>query len=162
MSRCWNSPAIVSSASARISASATERHSPESREVSMCLARAVLCAASDWAAVVATAAYSSAMRLYCWETVPRLRSAFEGRCATGLDTIPPRVCQWQTVDVACGTVADVPEKITRERFAVRLNPERLAYVRELAAKETEGNVSLMIRTLLSEALAARAAKTPRR
>lgn len=43
----------------------------------------------------------------------------------------------------------------RELTAVRLSPQGLARVQELAEQETEGNVSMMIRRLLSEALAAR-------
>lgn len=43
----------------------------------------------------------------------------------------------------------------REYVAVRLSPEGLAKVRELAEQETEGNASQMIRKLLGEALAAR-------
>jgi hypothetical protein len=43
----------------------------------------------------------------------------------------------------------------RERIAVRLNPAGLARVRELADQEVDGNVSLMIRKLLGEAIAAR-------
>lgn len=43
----------------------------------------------------------------------------------------------------------------REYVPVRLSPEGLAKVRELAAAETEGNVSQMVRKLLAEALAQR-------
>ncbi len=46
----------------------------------------------------------------------------------------------------------------REYLSVRLAPAGLAKVRELAAVETEGNVSQMIRKLLSEALDARGRK----
>jgi hypothetical protein len=49
----------------------------------------------------------------------------------------------------------------REYTPVRLSPEGLAKVRELAQAETEGNVSQMIRKLLGEALAARERKTRR-
>lgn len=44
----------------------------------------------------------------------------------------------------------------RAFVGVRLSSEGLAQVQALAAKETEGNTSMMIRKLLSEALAARA------
>lgn len=53
---------------------------------------------------------------------------------------------------ACVTVEHVS---AREYVPVRLSPEGLAKVRELARKETEGNVSQMIRKLLAEALASR-------
>jgi hypothetical protein len=43
----------------------------------------------------------------------------------------------------------------REYVSVRLSPSGLTRVRELADRETEGNLSQMIRKLLSEALAAR-------
>lgn len=44
----------------------------------------------------------------------------------------------------------------REVFPVRIAPSALAEVRRLAELETEGNVSMMIRKLLSEAMSARA------
>jgi hypothetical protein len=44
---------------------------------------------------------------------------------------------------------------SREQIAVRLSPAGLTEVRRLAGRETEGNVSQMIRKLLGEALAAR-------
>ena len=50
----------------------------------------------------------------------------------------------------------------REHTAIRLSPDGLAKVRELADKETEGNVSQMVRKLLREALDARARKAERR
>lgn len=43
----------------------------------------------------------------------------------------------------------------REHTAIRLSPGALARVRTLADDETEGNVSAMLRKLLSEALLAR-------
>lgn len=46
----------------------------------------------------------------------------------------------------------------REYVPVRLSREGLAKVRELAAAETEGNVSQMVRKLLAEAIAARERK----
>ncbi len=45
----------------------------------------------------------------------------------------------------------------RERFAGWLDADDLAHVRTLAAVETEGNVSQMVRKLVREALAAREA-----
>ena len=48
-----------------------------------------------------------------------------------------------------------------EHIGVRLSPDGLARVRELAEQETEGNMSSMIRKLLSEALAARERKQTR-
>jgi hypothetical protein len=50
----------------------------------------------------------------------------------------------------------------RAHTAVRLSPDGLARVRELAAEETEGNVSAMLRKLLSEALVARDKRTAKR
>lgn len=47
------------------------------------------------------------------------------------------------------------EKEPRIHTAVRLSPAGHARVAELAKVETEGNVSLMIRKLLSEAITAR-------
>lgn len=44
---------------------------------------------------------------------------------------------------------------TREPITVRLFPDPLARVKALATVETEGNLSLMVRKLLDEALAAR-------
>ena len=46
-------------------------------------------------------------------------------------------------------------KPAREQIAIRLNTDGLAEVRRLAEEETEGNVSLMIRKLLREAISAR-------
>ena len=43
----------------------------------------------------------------------------------------------------------------REFVGVKLSPAGLAAIRDLAAKETVGNLSEMIRLLLSEAVAAR-------
>jgi hypothetical protein len=40
-------------------------------------------------------------------------------------------------------------------FNVRLNPDSVTKLEELAGDETEGNVSQMIRKLLAEALSAR-------
>ncbi len=58
-------------------------------------------------------------------------------------------------------MAHVTDDDTRERFAVRLKPAALVRVRELAAAETEGNVSQMIRKLLAEALDARSKRSVR-
>lgn len=49
----------------------------------------------------------------------------------------------------------MPTRRPREYVSVRLSPEGLDRVRELAARETEGNISQMIRKLLTEALAHR-------
>lgn len=57
------------------------------------------------------------------------------------------VAQWRTLDDVTQTA--------REPLAVRLSANGLAAVKKLAAEETEGNVSMMIRKLLGEALAAR-------
>lgn len=46
----------------------------------------------------------------------------------------------------------------RDHVTVRLSPDGLAKVRELADGETEGNISQMIRKLLREALAERERK----
>jgi hypothetical protein len=43
----------------------------------------------------------------------------------------------------------------REQIAVRLSADGLVAVKALADQETEGNVSMMIRKLLGEALTAR-------
>lgn len=48
-----------------------------------------------------------------------------------------------------------PPGKSREYVAVRLSLDGVNRVKELAAKETEGNLSQMIRKLLGEALAAR-------
>lgn len=47
----------------------------------------------------------------------------------------------------------------REYVAVRLKPDALAAVQSLAERETDGNLSEMIRVLLGEAMAARS-RTP--
>lgn len=47
-----------------------------------------------------------------------------------------------------------------ELFPVRVAPDRMVRIRELAGLETEGNVSQVIRKLLDEALAARSAPEP--
>jgi hypothetical protein len=52
------------------------------------------------------------------------------------------------------------KKVAREYVAVRLSPDGLARVREMASTETEGNISQMVRRLLSEAIAARDRKRP--
>lgn len=50
----------------------------------------------------------------------------------------------------------MPRPGPRRTFVgVRLSPEGLARVRELAATETKGNLSQMVRTLLAEAIRAR-------
>lgn len=49
-------------------------------------------------------------------------------------------------------MSDVTSKVRRQQIAVRLNPAGLERVRELAAQETDGNVSLMVRKLLAEAI----------
>lgn len=56
----------------------------------------------------------------------------------------------------------VTDRSPREQIAIRLSATGLAEVKRLAAVETDGNVSLMIRKLLTEALTARAAKETRR
>lgn len=50
----------------------------------------------------------------------------------------------------------------REHRAIRLSPDALERVAELADEETEGNVSAMLRKLLSEALKARDARKGQR
>lgn len=62
----------------------------------------------------------------------------------------------------CATLLDMAEPRRREHIAVRLSPDGLARVRELAEQETEGNVSQMIRKLLGEALATRDVRQARR
>lgn len=55
-------------------------------------------------------------------------------------------------------MGDVP----RDQIAVRLSPTGLAEIRKLAERETEGNVSQMLRKLLSEALQEREKHDDRR
>jgi hypothetical protein len=50
----------------------------------------------------------------------------------------------------------------REYVGVRLSPSGLEAIEKLAAAETEGNLSEMIRKLLGEAVAARAQKQAKR
>lgn len=52
-------------------------------------------------------------------------------------------------------------KPARQHTAIRLSPEALERVEQLADDETEGNVSAMLRKLLSEALRAREGKAKR-
>jgi nucleotidyltransferase/DNA polymerase involved in DNA repair len=47
------------------------------------------------------------------------------------------------------------EKKAREYVAVRLSLDGVSHIKELAARETEGNLSQMVRKLLGEALAHR-------
>ena len=47
------------------------------------------------------------------------------------------------------------EKKAREYVAVRLSIDGVAHIKELAERETEGNLSQMVRKLLGEALAHR-------
>lgn len=46
----------------------------------------------------------------------------------------------------------------RDHTAIRLNPDAMVQVKALAAEETEGNVSAMLRKLINEALRARESK----
>jgi hypothetical protein len=49
-----------------------------------------------------------------------------------------------------------PPQPRRVPVTIRLLPDTATYVRDLADREAEGNVSLMVRKLLGEALTARA------
>jgi len=55
-------------------------------------------------------------------------------------------------------VSDVTDEPERVRFASWLDAPVLAEIRRLAADETDGNASFMLRRLIDEALAARAAQ----
>lgn len=62
---------------------------------------------------------------------------------------------------ACSSVGQSPTlwvMSAREHVTVRLSPDGMARIRELANAETEGNVSMMTRRLLTEALTAREAQ----
>lgn len=50
------------------------------------------------------------------------------------------------------------DRPNREPITVRLNPDGVAAVRAMAEQETDGNMSLMIRLLLTEAIQARTSK----
>lgn len=50
------------------------------------------------------------------------------------------------------------ERPPRDHVAVRLSTDGMQYIRAMADEETEGNISMMIRKLLSEAIAARQKK----
>lgn len=56
---------------------------------------------------------------------------------------------------------DMASDRNREPVTVRLSADGMRRVRELAAAETEGNTSQMIRKLLAEALLARGRKVGR-
>lgn len=51
------------------------------------------------------------------------------------------------------------DTIDRKRVGVRLDAETIAQTRALAATETEGNLSQMLRRLVTEALATRRVTT---
>lgn len=53
-----------------------------------------------------------------------------------------------------GTLWGMPEK-ARDHVTVRLSADGVTAIRELADRETEGNLSMMVRKLLGEALAHR-------
>lgn len=50
------------------------------------------------------------------------------------------------------TLHDMTDRPPREQIALRLNASQLAKVREMATRETDSNVSLMLRKLIGEAL----------
>ncbi len=54
------------------------------------------------------------------------------------------------------------DRSPREQITVRLNADQLAQARDIAIRETDGNVSLLVRKLVDEALAQRAAKATER
>lgn len=59
-----------------------------------------------------------------------------------------------------GTLSDMTTAHRRENrvlYAVRLTPSGLDRIKDLAVQETEGNVSAMIRKLITEAIRARRA-----
>lgn len=55
-------------------------------------------------------------------------------------------------------MAPRPERRPREHVPVRLSADGMQRIRKLAEEETEGNISMMIRKLLTEALQHRDAK----
>lgn len=61
-----------------------------------------------------------------------------------------------------GTLSDVIEYTESERFGIRFRGGTLTELRRIAESETEGNVSFLVRRLVDEALAARAARTTTR
>lgn len=60
----------------------------------------------------------------------------------------------------CVTVTDMADTVRRESISTRWDDDEINPVRALAAQETEGNVSQMIRKLVREALATRNRKGP--